>query len=238
MVATGGTLDLVAAGDGVQAERVLVVRGGHVSVLSGGGHKVVPTDASTKGLKADVEIVVEGGTVVVDASDDAVHSDGDIRILGGHLTLATGDDAVHADGSLLVADGWVEVVASWEGLEAPSVTISGGTVLVWADDDGLNAAGDGPAEWLLTISGGTWWWGRVVTQSIRTARCMTGGTVVLNGPFTFGSLPIDRHLLHSVLRQRHDRGGWELVLGRAYGHRALHAGGGVPGLQLAGAEAP
>jgi len=165
----GGVVDLVAVGDGVQAERVLVVRGGHVSVLSGGGHTVVPTDASTKGLKADVEIVVEGGTVVVDASDDAVQSDGDIRILGGHLTLATGDDAVHADGSLLVADGWVEVVASREGLEAPSVTI-------------------------------------------------TGGTVVLNGPFTFAKPAIDRHLLHSVLLDGATIvAAGSLVLGRATG---------------------
>lgn len=197
----GGSMDLVSAGDGVQAERLLVVRGGHVSVLSGGGHTVVPNDDSTKGLKADVELVVEGGTVVVDASDDAVHSDGDIRILGGHLTLATGDDAVHADGSLLVADGFVEVVASWEGLEAPTVTISGGTVLVWADDDGLNAAGDGPAsELLLTISGGYVAVG-AGSDAIDSngAVHMTGGTVVLNGPFTFAKPAIDRHLLHSVL---------------------------------------
>jgi len=216
----GGTLDLVATGDGVQAERVLLVRGGHVTVLSGGGHTVVPSDASTKGLKADVEIVVEGGTVVVDASDDAVHSDGDIRILGGHLTLATGDDAVHADGSLLVADGWVEVVASWEGLEAPSVTIAGGTVLVWADDDGLNAAGDGsPSELLLTISGG-----HVVVGAgsdaidSNGAVHLTGGMVVLNGPFTFAKPAIDRHLLHSVLLDGATIvAAGSLVLGRAAG---------------------
>jgi len=197
----GGALDLVSGGDGVQAERVLVVRGGHVSVLSGGGHRVVPPDDSTKGLKADVELVVEGGTVVVDASDDAVHSDGDIRILGGHLTLFTGDDAVHADGSLLVADGWVEVVASWEGLEAPTVTIAGGTVLVWADDDGLNAAGDGPSdELLLTVSGGF-----VVVGAgsdpvdSNGAVHLTGGTVVLNGPFALWKPAIDRHMGHAVL---------------------------------------
>ena len=216
----GGHVDLVAEGDGVQAERLLVVRGGVTKVFAGGGHTVPPTDASTKGLKADVELIVEGGTVTVDSSDDSVHSDGDIRILGGRLTLATGDDAVHADGSLLVADGWVEVTASWEGLEASQVTITGGTVLVWADDDGLNAAGDAPAsELLLTISGGHLVVG-AGSDAVDSngAVHVTGGTVVLNGPFTFAKPAIDRHLRHTVLLDGATVvAAGTLVLGRASG---------------------
>lgn len=101
----GGSVDLVAQGDGVQAERRLEVHGGAVRVVAGGGHTLPPGEASTKGLKAGVELLVAGGAVVVDASDDAVHSDADLLISGGQLTLATGDDAVHADGALLVAGG-------------------------------------------------------------------------------------------------------------------------------------
>lgn len=56
----GGAIDLIAQGDGVQAERRLVVSGGLVEVLAGGGHEVAPNDDSTKGLKADVEVVIEG----------------------------------------------------------------------------------------------------------------------------------------------------------------------------------
>ena len=196
-----GSIDLVAIGDGVQAERVLLVRGGEIDVLSGGGHTVTPNDDSTKGLKADVELIIEGGTIRVDSSDDAVHSDGDIRIRGGHLTLATGDDAVHADGSLDVSDGWVEVTASWEGLEAPWLTISGGTVIVAADDDALNAAGDAPSsELLLLVSGG-----HVVTTAGSDAMDsngsvhVTGGTVVLDGPYPYIKPAIDRHFAHTVL---------------------------------------
>lgn len=201
VVLNGGAIDLVASGDGVQAERVLLVTGGEIDVLTGGGHTVTPTDDSTKGLKADVELSIEGGTVRVDSSDDAVHSDGDISIRGGHLTLATGDDAVHADGTLVVSDGWVEVTASWEGLEAPRLTISGGTVIVTADDDALNAAGDAPSsEILLLVSGG-----HVVTTAGSDAMDsngsvhVMGGTVVLDGPYPFIKPAIDRHVWHTVL---------------------------------------
>lgn len=197
----GGRVDLVAQGDGVQAERVLVVRGGVIDVLAGGGHTVTPGEASTKGLKADEKLVIKGGTIRVDSSDDAVHSDGRVRIHGGHLTLATGDDAVHADVSLVVTGGWVEVTASWEGLEAPLVRVEGGTVLVVADDDALNAAGEPPPEELLIhVSGG-----RVVLNAGSDAMdsnggvMVTGGTVVLNGPNTFFKPAIDRHLWFPVL---------------------------------------
>lgn len=212
VVLGGGSIDLVASGDGVQAERVLVVRGGEIDVLTGGGHTVTPTDDSTKGLKADVELIIEGGTVRVDSSDDAVHSDGDISIRGGHLTLATGDDAVHADGTLVVSGGWVEVTASWEGLEAPRLTISGGTLIVTADDDALNAAGDAPStEILLVVSGG---------HVVRTAGSdamdsngsvhVTGGTVVLDGPYPYIKPAIDRHYSHTVLLEGGTvvAGGW------------------------------
>lgn len=197
----GGTLDLVAQGDGVQAERRLEVRGGAVRVVAGGGHTVAPGDASTKGLKAGVELLITDGVVEVSASDDAVHSDGDLWIGGGLLTLATGDDAVHADGALLVSGGAVEVTASWEGLEGAQVIITGGSVVVWADDDAVNAAGDAPTEELVVAVRG----GHLVLSAGSDAIDsnggveMTGGTVVLNGPFAFAKPAIDRHVRHTVL---------------------------------------
>ncbi len=197
----GGVIDLVSAGDGVQAERVLQITGGTIDVLSGGGHTVVPDDDSTKGLKADVAVVIDGGAIRVDSSDDSVHSDGDILITGGRLTLATGDDAVHADGSLTVTGGWAEVTASHEGLEAPRLTIAGGTVLVTATDDALNAAGEVPStEILLLVSGG-----HIVARGGSDAMDsngsvhITGGTVVLDGPYPYIKPAIDRHYSHTVL---------------------------------------
>lgn len=198
---SGGSLDLVAQGDGVQAESGLRVSGGSVRVVSGGGHVVQPGDDSTKGLKAERELLIEGGVVRVDSSDDALHSDGVLVVTGGDLVLATGDDAVHADETVHVSGGRLEVLASREGLEAPRVTISGGTVLVNASDDALNAAGDAPSSQLLALISG----GHVVLNGGSDAVdsngsvSATGGTAVLNGPTTFMKPAIDRHERHSVL---------------------------------------
>lgn len=198
---SGGSLDLVAGGDGVQAERALRLLGGSISVVSGGGHGVAPGEASTKGLKAERELLIGGGVVRVDSSDDALHSGRELVVSGGDLVLATGDDAVHADGSVRVSGGRLEVLASREGLEAPRVTISGGTVLVNASDDALNAAGDAPSSELLALISG----GHVVLNGASDAVdsngsvSATGGTAVLNGPTTFMKPAIDRHEQHSVL---------------------------------------
>lgn len=101
--------------------------------------------------------------------DDAIHSNGDIAISVGVFTLSSGDDAIHADGDLTVTEGTIDVLTSYEGMEAATMTLAGGIVTIVASDDGINVAGGndgtdgqfGPDQfqadgnlWLL-ISGGT-----------------------------------------------------------------------------------
>ena len=125
---------------------------------------------SAKGLKADGDIAVRGGTIKIDASDDAVHSNGNISYLGGELTLSSGDDGTHADNALLITDGKITVEKSYEGLEGVTIAIQGGEIDVTASDDGINSGGgsdtgsqdrmgmdnfnQNSSNYLLTISGG------------------------------------------------------------------------------------
>lgn len=108
-------------------------------------------DYSTKGIKADNEIIVSGGTITVNSYDDSLHANsgtalengetatGNITISGGSLTLFSKDDAVHADGTVTVSGGTISVSGCYEGLEGLYVVITGGDVSVVSSDDGINA---------------------------------------------------------------------------------------------------
>lgn len=108
-------------------------------------------DYSTKGIKADNEVIISGGEITVNSYDDSIHanggetlengetSTGNVIIGGGTLTLFTKDDGVHADGTLTISGGAVSVIGSYEGLEGDFVVIKGGDISIVSSDDGINA---------------------------------------------------------------------------------------------------
>ncbi len=101
---------------------------------------------STKGIKADGAIYVNGGTFNVDSADDSVHSNSDVTLNAGTYTLSTGDDGVHSDEALLVNGGTITISKCYEGLEGLTVTINDGDIDITASDDGINAAGGNDAS--------------------------------------------------------------------------------------------
>lgn len=99
------------------------------------------SSTSMKGLKADGDILIEGGVFTIDAADDAVHSNSSVTLQGGNFEIASGDDGVHAEDTLTVTAGTIHIAHSYEGLEALHLAIEGGEIALTAMDDGLNAAG-------------------------------------------------------------------------------------------------
>jgi len=98
--------------------------------------------ASTIGIKADGNIIVNGGTFTVNSSDDSIHANSDIMINGGTFKLSSGDDGIHADSNVTVKSGNINISKSYEGIEGQSIDIIGGTIALVASDDGFNAAGE------------------------------------------------------------------------------------------------
>lgn len=139
----GGTVDVTSGDDGIQAETDAIVADATVTIAAAGGPGTeVAEDASAKGIKGDVGVVVGGSaTVDVAAADDGLHSNGAVSVSGGDVTLASGDDGVHADGDLTITAGTLTVTESVEGLEGTTITLAGGDVRITASDDGVNAAG-------------------------------------------------------------------------------------------------
>ena len=123
---------------------------------------------STKGIKAESEINISGAAINISSTDDGIHANSDsgvletgedgkgiISISGGTISISTGDDGIHADKELNITDGYINVLTSYEGLEAITINISGGQSFVYAADDGINACtGDGTSTPLINITGG------------------------------------------------------------------------------------
>lgn len=163
---SGGTLTLVSAADGVQADGDLNISGGTFDITANGGHEtVLAEDAdSCKGIKSDGTLSVTGGTFTIDSADDALHA-ADVSVTGGSFTLSTSDDAVHADNALTIgAEGndaavpAIVITDSYEGLEGTTATVYSGNLDITASDDGVNAANSDIGErsdlFAIQISGG------------------------------------------------------------------------------------
>lgn len=142
---------------------------------------------STKGIKADGDMYLNGGTYQIDSADDSIHSNANITIADGTYTLATGDDGVHADDALIVNGGTITVTESYEGLEGLTVTINDGTIDITARDDGINAAGEKMelnGGYIYILAGGD----GVDSNGDLT---INGGEIYIDGPSDNGNSAID-----------------------------------------------
>ena len=149
---------------------------------------------STKGIKADSEINISGFTININSTDDGIHANSDSGVLetgedgkgtivinGGTITISSGDDGMHADKQLDVNDGYINVVTSYEGLEAMTINLNGGKVYVYATDDGINAStGDGKTSPIVNVTGG---YIDVTTASGDTDGIDSNGNYVQTGGF-------------------------------------------------------
>lgn len=149
---------------------------------------------STKGIKAESEINISGFTINISSTDDGIHANSDSGVLetgedgkgtivinGGSITISSGDDGMHADKQLDVNDGYINVVTSYEGLEAITINLNGGKIYVYATDDGINACtGDGKTSPIVNVTGG---YIDVTTASGDTDGIDSNGNYVQTGGF-------------------------------------------------------
>ncbi|MBN1199440.1 MAG: carbohydrate-binding domain-containing protein [Bacteroidales bacterium] len=171
-----GALTLTASGDGIDGDE------GEVMISGGTVEIEVPGDAC-KGIKTDLAINLNGGTVNILNSGDAVleasgagydpsyctavKSDDDIVVNGATVTIeSTGmagkgfsaDDGIKSEYLIETDNATLSITSSVEGLEAPFININSGTVEIKSSDDCINTTfglgGELDDGSLLQITGG------------------------------------------------------------------------------------
>ena len=139
----------------------------------------VVDDSSTsmKGLKADGNVLIEGGLFTINSADDGIHSNTSVTICGGTFEIASGDDGMHAEDTLTVTTGTIHITNSYEGLEALHLIIEGGDITLTATDDGLNAAGGADQS---GMGGRDGMFGKSMWTSSDGSLVIAGGTLYIN----------------------------------------------------------
>lgn len=131
-----GTLEITsAAGNGITSKDDLKVTGG-TYVIS----------AETDGLEANDGIAIYDGSFSITSGKDGIHSEneddtslGYIYIAGGNFTINSGDDGIQGTTVVKIDSGSITIKAPTEGIEGTYIIFNGGTIDLYATDDGINA---------------------------------------------------------------------------------------------------
>lgn len=201
---TGGTFDIAADGDVMSAETDLLLADGTFDLTAGGGSSKSAGSSSTKGMKASVNLIAEGGDFTVSSADDCMHSNDNLVINGGTFSLASGDDGIHADATLGINGGTIDITKSYEGVESSIISITAGSTSIVSSDDGLNVAGGADSsgfspggssssgDYYLYMTGGYVYIDATGDGlDSNGSVVMSGGTIIINGPTASNNGAID-----------------------------------------------
>lgn len=166
--------------NGIKADKSVSISGGSINInstghaISSGGAVSVSGDAtdivlraectspraSSKGIKADGDLTVTGGSVNVTYSYEGLESKGgQINISGGHVKVFSTDDGLNVaskSGSIVIGGGELFVNASGDGFDSNgNIYFTGGKTLIAGPTSSADGALDcGDNRNYISISGG------------------------------------------------------------------------------------
>ena len=172
-----GTFNIQCYNDAFSAKKNITIVKGTFDIKTENGCDSTTFDSdkeSAKGFKitnndTGCEMKIYSAEMNLNTADDAFHSNRDLTIFKGIYKIYSGDDGVHAGFNLVLGekdapneDLDLEVLQSYEAIEAMTITIYSGKIVATATDDGINASGNsddsprpGPHQGFLRESKGS-----------------------------------------------------------------------------------
>ena len=151
-----GEFNIQCYNDAFTAKKNITIVDGKFDIKTENGYESTTFDSdnqSAKGFKitnndTGCEMKVYSAEMSLNTADDAFHSNRDLTILKGLYIIYSKDDGVHAGFNLVLGvkdapneDLDLEVLSSYEAIEAMTITIYSGKIVATATDDGINASG-------------------------------------------------------------------------------------------------
>lgn len=159
---------------------------------------------SSKGIKSDALITINGGEININSTDHCIKSDNMVVVNGGNVVLESEiSKGIKAMGCLFINDGNINTDTKDEGIESKATAVfNGGEINIKSDDDGINAGGGSGAaimnnvkdgnEHQIIINGG-----KITVDAEGDGLDSNGnlyfygGEVVINGPTSGGDGALD-----------------------------------------------
>ena len=169
-VIDGGTLDLKATGQGgkgMNFNGTLTINDGNIKATTtgtkygtsggggggwnpwGGGESSGDTSSSPKGIRAEGNITINGGTITVSATggegSEGIESKSIMYVKGGYIEITSYDDAINAGSHLYFTGGYTYAVATGnDAIDSNgNMYISGGKIFCCGSEEGFDANSEG-----------------------------------------------------------------------------------------------
>lgn len=197
IILSGGTATITitaSAAKGMKCESDMTINGGTYTISTSGNGTYDSEERDAKGcacLRCDGNFTMNGGTLSLSSSGTGgkgINADGTLAITGGTVTVKTtgkqytytnnitaSAKGIKSDGAMTLDGGTINVSTTGgtgsEGIEGKAaITISDGSIYVYAYDDAINAAKN------LIISGG-----QVYAQSTGNDGLDANNNIYING---------------------------------------------------------
>ena len=155
------------------------------------------------GIVSKDDLKINGGKYKVVSKDDGIRGKDSVYIMDGEITVEAKGDGIKSNndsdiskGFILITGGKIDITKSYEGLEARQIIIDDGSVSIFSNDDGINAATKTDAS--VTVNGGNVYI-NAAGDGIDSNGYIyfNGGTTLVDGPTNSGNGALDAE--HEIL---------------------------------------
>ncbi len=158
------------------------------SSISGSSGEQTIDAKDSKAIRAEKSLTVSGGDFAVNSLNDAFYSTGGINISDGNFNIKTDSSALYSNKSISILGGNFKVDYCSDGIEGESISIGGGNIYITAEDNSFGESGD------VIQSGGTVIaFGSESGMNGKSTYTVTGGTVFSAGDLPSRKATVQRN---------------------------------------------